>query len=152
TPQTPEDRLFKGLALSSLFAEKGLPLMDQAIRERPSSTIAYLLRAAPRTQCAMETGAVADADAALDDAAVARRLLPADNPVALCTNVQARLAAATAYRVHGQAAKADELLSQADRDAELLKSRPDMTEAVATRVYHRKYRDHLAGRVTDMAA
>src|SRR5262249_27442913 len=119
TPRTPEDLLFKGLAVANFRPEDGLPLMDQAIRQRPSN-IAYLLRADARTMRAMDTAAVADAEAAVDDAEFAKRLLPGNNPVALWTSVNARLTAATAYRTHGPAAKGDEALSQADRDAEAL--------------------------------
>ena len=46
-PSSPEDFLFKGVAQAALFLEDGLPLMDQAIQQRPSN-IAYLLRAEAR--------------------------------------------------------------------------------------------------------
>jgi tetratricopeptide (TPR) repeat protein len=151
TPRTTEDRLFKGFALASILPESGLPLMDEAIRERPS-TIAYLLRAGPRARRAEDTAAVADAEAAVDDAELAKRLLPDRNPVALTSNVYARLVAATAYRVHGQMLKSDEALRPADHDLEILKNFPENPEAVWARVTHRMYSDYLAGRVTDVVA
>lgn len=151
TPRTSEDRLFKGVALAFIVPERGLFLIDQAIQERPSA-IAYLLRASPRTLRATDTAAIADAEAAVDDVAFAKRLLPANNPVVLCTNVQAQLAAATAFRIHGLPGRSEEALIHAERDAEALKEFPDVVEAISAREWLRLYRDHLSGRVTDMVA
>jgi tetratricopeptide (TPR) repeat protein len=150
-PLTPEERLFKGVALAFFVPEHGLPLMDEAIRERPTA-IGYLLRALPRAVRAIDTADVRDAELAVEDAEFARRLLPAGNPVVTWTSLQARLAACTAYRVHGQDSKSAEALAQADRDAEALRAFPEMPEAISAREWHQFYRDHLAGRPTDMVA
>ena len=88
TPRTPEDKLFLGHAIGSLVPAQGLPLMDEALTERPSG-IGHVLRADVRATLASDTGAVADAEAAVADAEVARRLLPG-NPYPIATRPPTR--------------------------------------------------------------
>src|SRR5262249_27861508 len=123
TPRTPEDKLFLGQALSTTAPAKGLQLMDEALAERPSG-IGHVLRAAARSWQASSTGSVADAEGAVLDAELAKRLLPG-NPGPLSIATYIRLAASSAFRHAGQADKADEHLAAARRQADELARFPE---------------------------
>src|SRR5262249_20757790 len=96
TLQTPEDKLFLGQAIGVFRPADGLPLMDQALAERRSA-IGHALRATIQMQLARFTRSVADGEAAVVDAELAKRLLPR-NPFALWNAADAQMAAAATYR------------------------------------------------------
>src|SRR5262249_47031868 len=125
------DKLFLGQAIGVFRPADGLPLMDQALAERPSA-IGHALRATIRMVLARFTGAVADADAALMDAELAKRLLPG-NPFSLWNAADAQSAAAAAYRKAGRPDKWNEHLAAAGREAEALARFPKNYAAVVTR-------------------
>jgi serine/threonine protein kinase len=144
-PRTPEDKFFLGQAISVFRPADGLALMDQALAERPSG-IGHVLRAWARVNLALVTGEVADADAGLVDAELAKRLLPG-NPYTLTNLTYARLAAAIAYRRAGQKDKGDEYLAAAVRDADALARFRGNFECVCARYGVSFVRDGLAGQM-----
>jgi tetratricopeptide (TPR) repeat protein len=131
TPRTPQDKLFMGQAIGVFRPADGLPLMDQALAERPSA-IGHALRANIQMQLARHTGAVADAEAALVDAEMTKRLLPG-NPFSLWNAADAQMAAAAAYRKAGRPDKEAEHLEAAGREADALAKFPKNYGAVVTR-------------------
>jgi hypothetical protein len=131
TPRAPEDKLFVGQAIGIFRPADGLPLMDQALAERPSA-IAHALRATIRMQLARHTGAVADAEVALVDTELAKRLLPG-NPFSLWNAADAQMAAAAAYRKAARPDKENEHLAAAGREADALARFPNNYAAVVTR-------------------
>jgi len=149
-PHTPEDKLFLGNALGNARPAEGLPLVDQALSERPSG-IAHVLRADIRHKLAEQTGAAADAEAALLDAEVAKRVLPG-NVYSLTVDAKAHLTAALAYRRTGPRDRVQGHLEAAGRDADALKILPHNYRAVTTRHSVAMVRDGLASRVDMLAA
>src|SRR5262249_2664125 len=131
TPRTPEDKLFMGQAIGVFRPADGLPLMDQALDERPSA-IGHALRATIQMSLARFTGAVADAEAALVDTELTERSLPR-NPFRLGTAADAQMAAAAAYRKAGRPDKEAEHLEAAGRAADELAQFPKNYAAVSTR-------------------
>lgn len=131
TLRTPWDKLFKGHAIGIHRPAEGLPLMDEALAERPSG-MGHVLRAGVRGILAAFSGSMADAEAAVFDADMAKRLL-ADNSFALAESAQAHITAAVAYRKTGQMEKRDEHLTAAAREAEALAQFPLDQRAVQTR-------------------
>jgi hypothetical protein len=123
--------------------------MDQALAERPSG-IGQVLRADVRERLASVTGNVADAEAAVVDAELAKRLLPA-NPFSLSVSAYSQLAAAVAYRKAGRTDESEEHLAAAGREADALAGFPEHYGATATRHVVAMVRDGLTGRL-DMAA
>jgi hypothetical protein len=145
TPRTPEDKLFLGQAIGELEPARGLPLMDEALAEHPSG-IGHVLRAGVRATLATDTGSMADADAAVVDAELAKRLLPG-HPFAVGVAAFARLAAAAACRYAGRPRQADEHLAAANREAEELGRFRGNYDAVSTRFCVAIIRDGLDGRM-----
>jgi tetratricopeptide (TPR) repeat protein len=99
TPITADDYLFKG------FAEfddpiRGLKTLDEAVRLRDTA-IGRALRAELRAYVAMDTANERNADLALQDAGIARGLLPGNSRV-LYTNLLAEVIAANVYGVAGK--------------------------------------------------
>jgi hypothetical protein len=131
TPRTPEDKLFMGQAIGVFRPTDGLPLMDQALEERPSA-IGHALRARIQIGLARDTGTVADAEAAVVDAEMAKRLLPR-NPFSHDIAADAQMAAAAAYRKAGRPDKEAEHLEAAGREAEVLAQFPKNYAAVVSR-------------------
>ena len=149
TPRTPEDKLFLGRAIGEFQPAEGLPLMNDALAERPSG-IGHVMRADLRVTLATDTGVVADADAAIADAEMARRLLPG-NPYPLSTVAFAQLSATAAYRHAGRADRAEEHLAAASRVTDELARFRGNYDAVFTRYCVAIHRDGLNGRM-DMLA
>ena len=149
TPRTPEDKLFLGHTLSDFRSADGLPLMDQALAERPSG-MGHVLRADARGDLAQQTGTVSDAEAAVADAEVAKRLLPG-NLFALCVAGNARLHAAIAYRKAGRLDGWNEHLAAAAAEVEALAKFPQNRMVIGIRRDVAVVRAGLDGRV-DMLA
>jgi serine/threonine protein kinase len=141
TPRTPEDKLFLGQAYAIFVPGKGLQLMDQALAERPSG-IGHVLRADARSTLASDTGSQADADAAVVEAELAKRLLPG-NPFPISIAAFAHVASASAYRHSGRADLADEQLAAAAREAEELAHFPGNYGSFFTRYCINTVRDGL---------
>jgi tetratricopeptide (TPR) repeat protein len=132
TAVTPEDNLFKGYAESCVDPPGGLKTLDEAIRQWPNSPIARVLRTDARTKVAMDSGNVDLAQAAIDDAYVAKAMLPG-NPQAIAFDLVAHLVAVEAFRDAGQKDQADASLRQAERDAQELEQFPALPIGYETR-------------------
>ncbi|HJT32914.1 MAG TPA: protein kinase [Pirellulales bacterium] len=109
-PITSEDFLFKGLLDTYLHPDRGLQTLDEGIR-RHDSVLARATRLEARANRAMVTGKIEDADLALEDAQVARRMLPG-NPLVLERSVFAHLVAAGSYDAKGRSKDSDRMLAQ----------------------------------------
>src|SRR5262249_53610163 len=131
TPRTPEDKLFVGQAIGVIRPADGLSLMDQALTERPSA-IGHAMRARTQIDLARDTGTVADAEAAVVDAKLAKRLLPR-NPFSHDIAADAHMAAAAAYRKAGRPDKEAEHLAAAGREADALGEFPKSYVTVVSR-------------------
>ncbi len=119
SPQSREDYLFAGNAWQGWDPRKGMPMLDEAVRRRPTP-LARVFRAEALTSVAQETGTVADAEKAVQEAEFARQLLPG-NPVSTVRALEDRILAAAAYAAAGDQEKRDKVLREARADAETLK-------------------------------
>jgi len=119
---TPEDYLFKGHAESWADSPRALKTLDEAIRRR-DSTIARVVRAGARTNVALDTGNVDMAQSAIEDAGVAKSMMPG-NSMAIGTELQAHLVAVRVFRDAGEKDRADASLRQAGRVARELEQFP----------------------------
>jgi tetratricopeptide (TPR) repeat protein len=124
TMATPEDYLYKGAAETALDPPRGLKTLDEAIRLR-DSPIARELRAGARHSYALYTGDVNMAELAIEDASIAKGMMPG-NPSVIAADLWAHLVAAGLYRDIGKEDRADASLLQAGRDAEELERFPDL--------------------------
>jgi serine/threonine protein kinase/tetratricopeptide (TPR) repeat protein len=122
TAVTPEDYLFKGLVESGGDPARGLEDLNEAIRRR-DSPIARVLRADARTSFALATGNVHMAQSAIDDAYVAKAMMPG-NAMVIGTELGAHLVATGVFRDAGEKDRADASLLQAGRDAQELERFP----------------------------
>jgi len=116
--QTPEDWLFKGYAESIDNDTRALATLDEAIRRRDSG-LARLIRGRARCRKALMTADPADVASAIEDATVAKSLLP-DNPWALQIHLRAHLVAAGVFAEHGQQPERNTALAEAEQDARAL--------------------------------
>ncbi|HTU89552.1 MAG TPA: serine/threonine-protein kinase [Gemmataceae bacterium] len=148
--RTPEDKLFLGHAIGARRPIDGLPLTDQALAERPSG-IGHVLRAGLRQTLAEFSGAVADAEAALVDAELAKRLLPS-NPFSLSAAAVTHLTAAVNYKKAGRPDKWNEHMDAARREADALAKFPNSYRAYQSRHRVAMVGDGLDGRVDMIAA
>lgn len=140
TPVTYEDHLFMGLAESFEKPERGLVMMDEAIRRRDSS-VARALRSRSRSSAAMGSGNAADAETAIEDARIAVTMLSGE-PYALSQSVMANLVAAGIYG-NGEEKKA--ALDRARREVQVLERFRQLPVAVVARIfYFRETGDHAA--------
>jgi serine/threonine protein kinase len=145
TPRTPEDKLFLGSAIAMFRPADGLQLMDEALAGRPLG-IGHVLRAYARLNMAQDSGTIADADAALADAELVKRLMP-DNQSGLGLAANSQLCVAAAYRRAGRMDQWDAHLAAAGREADALARYPDSQDAVQARVDVAIVRDGLAGQI-----
>jgi hypothetical protein len=111
SPISPEDFLFKGLLEATSNPERGLRTLDDGIR-RHDSILARATRLEARATRAMLTGKVEDAELALDDAQVARSMLPG-NALVLARSVFAHLVAAGVYETNGRPKDGERVLALA---------------------------------------
>ena len=102
--------------------------LDEAPARFRQAPVARLVRAMVQTMRALMTGAIEDAEQALDDV---RKVDLPDNPLLLATRVRAYLAAAHAYDPHDP--RRDQVLSQAARDVERLALHRDNPIALEAR-------------------
>jgi tetratricopeptide (TPR) repeat protein len=138
TPSTPEDFLFKGYAEAYLEPELGLQTIKQAFDRRPMTGIALLLRAEVRAMLAQDTDDPDEAEGAVQDAKYAKELLH-DNPAAIWVNLGAHLAKEGVHEHRGEAKERVAELKLAGQDADLLKRRTALPDAVVYRwLYYRE--------------
>jgi serine/threonine-protein kinase len=136
-PRIPEDFLFKGQVESFTHPERGLQTLDEAIRRR-DSLIARSVRLEARANRALFTDDVGLAGLALEDAQVAKAMLPG-NVVTLARSVQAHLVAAGVFAARGQPERGGAALEQAGRDAGALEPFSAVPEAVLARFHYYDY-------------
>jgi serine/threonine protein kinase len=123
SPRTPEDYLFLGHALSQVWDyERGLELMEEAFRRRPS-LVARLLLADARTQKASDLTDVKKAEKylvnAVQDVDPLKRLLPG-NSMVLWTSFYANHSLALVYDETQQQEKRDQAWAKAKEDVRSL--------------------------------
>jgi tetratricopeptide (TPR) repeat protein len=133
-PVTYEDYLFTGVAESFERPDRGLAAMDEAIRRRDSS-VARALRSRARAFAAMGNGNPADAEIAVEDARIAKAMLPGE-PFALAQSVTANLVAAGIDERLGRFEERRAALERARRDAEALERVRHVPVAAVARLYY----------------
>jgi tetratricopeptide (TPR) repeat protein len=138
-PKTPEERMFLGLALGPMDSTAALPELRAAVHDRPSN-IGRVFLADALWMHAANTGTVEDAEAALDAAETALRLLPKNVAVEVIA-VNARVAAATAHARAGNPVKSKEHLDAASRLADAFSGPPDRYSLFYTRFIVASVRD-----------
>jgi tetratricopeptide (TPR) repeat protein len=134
TPRTPEDFLFKGQAESLTRPEQALQTLDRAVSLR-NSVIGWAARLEARFNHALFTDDATVAQQALDDARVAKEMLPG-SPVILARSVHAHLVASGVFVVTGQSERSRAALEQAGRDVRVLESFPSVPMAQAARFHY----------------
>ena len=133
SPQSSQDYLFEGYAWQMIDPKKGLPLLEEAVRRRPSA-LARMFRAEALFNWASETGSVADAERAVQEAEVARQLVPTRTircPQSWSCWLALRRPRHTPPLVIRK--NAHKVLSEARADAQTLKQMPHSPGAVLCR-------------------
>jgi tetratricopeptide (TPR) repeat protein len=115
------DYLFKGSVESGIEPTHGMQSLDEAVRRRPNWSLAYAVRASARTERAMMSGRPEDAQLALDDARIAKSMLP-NNTLASQVSLYAHLVAANVFSDVGDEASRAPALAEAGQDARALES------------------------------
>jgi tetratricopeptide (TPR) repeat protein len=133
-PISAEDYLFKGFAQTADSPVEALRTLDEGIKRRDSA-LARLIRTTARTGHAMMTGNARDVELALEDAIVAKSMLP-DNVVALRTHLLAHLVGANVLEEAGDATRRAICLTEAQRDAEALGGFPGNSLAHDARAWY----------------
>jgi serine/threonine protein kinase len=110
-PRSPEDFLFKGLLEATANPARGLQTLDEGIR-RQDSILARATRLEARANRALVTGKIADAELALEDAQVARGMLPG-NALILARSIFAYMVAAGTYEANGRPKDSERVLALA---------------------------------------
>ncbi len=118
---TLEDYLHLARVEAFYDAAKAAKTLDEAINRNRSSLVARLIRGEVQVGLAQDTADPTIAEAALDDYRIAAELL-GNTPLVTSGHMRALLAAATAYEVHGQMDKHEEMLHKAGTVAKRLKS------------------------------
>jgi serine/threonine protein kinase len=131
TPDTPEDFLFKGHVEAIIRPERAQRTLAEALRRR-DSFVARSVCAEARGHVALFTDEPSVAEMAVEDAQMAKRLLPG-NPFALARSVHAHLIAAGVFEAAGQPGRCQAALGQAGRDARALEPFTDVRPALVAR-------------------
>jgi tetratricopeptide (TPR) repeat protein len=139
TPHSAEDFLFKGQVESTTRPERALQTLDEAIGRR-DSIIGRAVRLEARANYALVSDNLDVAAGALDDAQVAKSMLPG-NPVVLARSVEAHLIAAGVFSVKGKHERSKAAVEQAGRDAQALAPFASMPQAADARFYYFDYVD-----------
>jgi tetratricopeptide (TPR) repeat protein len=119
---TAEDYLFLGRAEAIYDPEKGLKLLETAVRKRPSM-LAQLAHAEVLLALARDRGNADMAQRAAQQADAVKQLL-GDNPVALRLAVEARTVALYGYKLTGHNSQYEATIKLTRPDAEALKRFP----------------------------
>jgi tetratricopeptide (TPR) repeat protein/predicted Ser/Thr protein kinase len=130
-PQTAEDFLFKGQVESITRPERAMQTLDEAIR-RGDSLVARSVCLEARAELALFTDDVRVAASVLEDAQVAKAMLPG-NAVTLARSVNAHLLAAGVFEVGGRPERSRAALEQAGRDARALEPFTSVPPALVAR-------------------
>ncbi len=133
-PVSVEDFVLKGTAISQFDEERGLELLDQAVKLRPSSAIARLFRSDTLANLAANRANPEKADRAIEDAETAKRLLGETNPVAVWYCAGAYLLGAHVYKAAGQEEKYQKTRLLALQAAEALEPFKQMPDAAFVRM------------------
>jgi tetratricopeptide (TPR) repeat protein len=120
SPYSPEDYLFKGYALEQSDPGLGLADIMEGLRRR-DSPVGRALLTITRTNRAFDSAKRDDAEEALAEANVARRMLP-NNPLVLYACLYARLAAAGIYQEAELPEQRKAVLVEAAQDIQALMS------------------------------
>jgi tetratricopeptide (TPR) repeat protein len=118
-PSTVEDLVFLARARFPINSRNAVDLLDRALEMR-RSPIAYLSRAVALGFDALDAQDLSRVETALEDARVAKTLLPGDGPTADLAQIYARLAAVKLYQNAGREAEANRLLERAGENARKL--------------------------------
>ena len=129
--KSPEDHLFLALSLAESAPFRALQILDGAPARFRQSPVARLGRGMAQTWAALMTGRAEDAEQALDDL---RKVDLPDNPLLLCSRVQAQLLAARAYGPNDP--RREQAWNQAARDVERLARHRDNRLAVEERCWY----------------
>jgi len=133
--ETPEDYLFKGQALSLEDWNKGLPLLDHAVKSQPSA-LAHMLRAEARALRARDTQSTNHLETALEDVAAAKAKSFSQRHVTLRVNsCLTHLVAAEIYRRNGSLAQSSNHLAEAELDAQQLELFSGNSHALRWRIW-----------------
>ena len=138
-PVTVEDFLFKGAALGQWEEEQGLVILDQAVKQRPSSAIARLFRSDALANLAANRANPDAADRAIEDAETAKSLLADASPIALWYCGNAYQLAAFVYKHAGLDEKYRTAVAKGQRDAEALEPFKHIPDAAYFRAYYYWY-------------
>jgi serine/threonine protein kinase len=114
-PAAPEDALFLGMIQTFSAPGQALATLDKAVSFPRTAPMARAVRAATWGSLATETGDPSAAEHAVEEARVARVLLP-DNPIIRGYTLSALLAAASTFESSGQDGRRREALAEAERD------------------------------------
>jgi serine/threonine protein kinase/tetratricopeptide (TPR) repeat protein len=134
TPTTPEDFLLRG-SLEALVDPAGaLATLNEAVRRRPTG-IARLHRASVRASHALDTGGIADAEAAMADINSVRALL-ANNAQTIVWSLKAHLIATQLYEENQLSEKRAAAWRQVELDAAELQQFPGNQAAMIGRALY----------------
>jgi serine/threonine protein kinase/Flp pilus assembly protein TadD len=139
TPQTPEDLLFKGLAVVEYDASGGLKLIEEAMQTKQMN-IGFLLRAGAREYLLYYSKpSLENLDLTLRDASTAREILR-DHPTSLVMSLQTQMAAVNYYGLFKLPEKRAAAFAEAEKLAERLAGFPDNVEAAKFRCIWQQFR------------
>lgn len=131
-----QDFLFKGYAYFWIYPEKGLGILDPAVKRKPSP-LGRAIRADVRTSTAEDRSSLEEAKLGLQDILDAREDLP-HNPYVLSISVMMHLIAANLYLEADQVEKEKAALDVAKTDAQALEPWATLPyPALALWFYHR---------------
>jgi tetratricopeptide (TPR) repeat protein len=137
-PVTLQDYLLLGQAQSHADFSAAQSILDEAVERYKTSVVARLIRGGALVVNAMDTADPQRAELALDDLRIASELLE-PNALLLSRVVEARLTAATAYMVAGDAVRRQQHLDEARAAADALKAFPDHYQSHTWRAYYFDY-------------
>jgi serine/threonine protein kinase len=149
-PVTVEDFLFKGAAVGQWDEEAGLAILDQAVRQRPSSAIARLFRSDALINMAGNRADPKVADQAIEDVQTATRLLAEVSPAARWYSENTYQLAAFVYKFAGLEDKYRAAKAMALKEAEGLEPFKHLPDAAAALTYADWYFGKTDRRLDDL--
>jgi serine/threonine protein kinase len=141
--RTPGDYLAMGVAIGSdIEPDRGLALLDKAVELRVTPH-ALLARAAARISYAENTMDPAPVKLALDDAAAARTILPANEPMTVESVMEISMDAARLYGLMGMQPQRQAVLQAAADDIAALDPLPLNRARISARISYYYETDQL---------
>lgn len=137
-PDTVEDYLFLGQAQSRQDIDLAIETLNEAVERDRTSVVARLVRGNAYVTRAEETAAPSDAEDAISDLRIATELLDA-NALLISRQLEAHLAAATAYSVERVPLRKQQHLDLAASASEKLADFPDHYLAHRWRAFYWDY-------------